>query len=129
MLTKCSLRKRGDLLVLERFALHDVAPVAGRVADAQEDGLVLLARLGEGLLAPRKPVHRVVLVLEQVGRFLPRQAVRIGRRSGGGYGSHNVIRFGSGGFLGTCGPTHSASQRQGSCRAPIHSAHHNLQRR
>ena len=31
--TKCALRTRGGLLVLERLALHDVAPVAGRVAD------------------------------------------------------------------------------------------------
>ncbi|MCK7518512.1 MAG: hypothetical protein MZV64_12730 [Ignavibacteriales bacterium] len=35
--TKASLRSARDLLVLEGFALHDVAPVAGRVADGQED--------------------------------------------------------------------------------------------
>ena len=86
---KMRVEERGDCRVLERLALHDVAPVAGRVADAQEDRLVLLARLGKGLLAPGKPVHRVVLVLEQVGRFLARQAVGVGRGGGGGFGSHN----------------------------------------
>ncbi len=85
----------GDLRALEGLAFHDVAPMAGRVADAQEDGPVLPARLGEGFLAPGIPVHRVVLVLEQVGRFLPREPVRVGRRGGGGFGSHNVFRFGS----------------------------------
>src|ERR1035438_8817234 len=31
----------GDLLVLERFPLHDVAPVARRIADRKENRLVL----------------------------------------------------------------------------------------
>ncbi len=37
MLTKCALRKAATCRVLEGLALHDVAPMAGRVADAQED--------------------------------------------------------------------------------------------
>src|SRR5208282_465060 len=32
---KMFVEKRADLFVLERFAFHDVAPMAGRVADAQ----------------------------------------------------------------------------------------------
>ena len=52
--------------VLERLALHHVAPVAGRVPDREEDRLVLLARAREGDVAPRVPVDRVVLVLEEV---------------------------------------------------------------
>jgi hypothetical protein len=43
-----------------------VTPVAGGVADAEQDGLVLAARLFDGLVAPRIPVHRVVRVLQQV---------------------------------------------------------------
>ena len=39
--TKCSFMSAADRLVLERLALHHVAPVAGRVADRQEDRLVL----------------------------------------------------------------------------------------
>src|SRR5581483_2304941 len=65
-----------DLVVLERLALHDVAPVTGRVADREEDRPVGLPRPGERLLAPGIPVHRVVLVLEEVGARLAGQAVR-----------------------------------------------------
>ena len=35
-----AVHQRGDLFVLERFALHDVAPVARGVADAEHDGPV-----------------------------------------------------------------------------------------
>ena len=56
--------------VLERLALHHVAPMACRIADRQQDRPVLLARAPERLLAPRVPVDGVVLVLEQVGRGL-----------------------------------------------------------
>ena len=66
MLTKCSFRKAAVRLVLERLALHHVAPVAGGVADAEEDGLVLGAGLLQGLRPPGVPVHRVVGVLQQV---------------------------------------------------------------
>ena len=75
------VEERRELLVLEGLALHDMAPVAGRIADAQEDGLVLALGFGEGLVAPGKPIHRVVLVLEEVGRFLPGQAVGMRGRS------------------------------------------------
>ena len=62
-------------LVLERLALHDVAPVAGRVADRQEDRAVVRLRAGQRLRAPRVPVDRVVRVLEQVGAGLLGQAI------------------------------------------------------
>ena len=75
MLTKCSLRNCADALVLERLAFHHVAPVAGRIADAQEDRLVFRARFCKRLVAPREPVHGIVRVLEQIRRFLARQAV------------------------------------------------------
>ena len=65
----------GHLGVLERLVLHDVAPVTGRVADRQEDRLVLAPRPRERLVAPRIPVHRVVRVLQQVGALLGRQAI------------------------------------------------------
>ena len=69
------VHERGDLLVLERLALHHVAPVAGGVADAEEDRLVLAPRAGEGLLAPGVPVDGVVFVLEKVGAGLARESV------------------------------------------------------
>ena len=75
----------GDFFVLERFAFHHVAPVAGRITDAEEDRFVLFARFGKGLVAPGIPIHRIMLVLEQVGRFLASKAVDMsvsGRRHG-----------------------------------------------
>ena len=55
------------LLVFEHLVLHHVAPVAGAVADGDEDRLVLLLRFVKGFVAPGVPVDRVVLVLLQVG--------------------------------------------------------------
>ena len=60
----------------EALPLHHVAPVAGRVADREEDRLVLGAGASEGLLAPGVPVDGVVLVEEEVGARLTRQTVR-----------------------------------------------------
>ena len=57
---------RGDRRVLEGLVGHDVAPVAGRVADAQEDGLVFGAGALESGVAPGVPVDRIVDVLLQV---------------------------------------------------------------
>ena len=64
-----------DLLVHERLVLHDVAPVAGGVADREEDRLVLRARAREGLVAPGIPVDGIGGVLQQVGAALARQSV------------------------------------------------------
>jgi hypothetical protein len=63
------------LVILERLVLHHVAPVAGGVADGEEDRLVLGASPLERLLAPRVPVHWVVSVLEQVGTGLTGEPV------------------------------------------------------
>jgi hypothetical protein len=56
----------GHLLVVERLALHHMAPVARAVTDRQEDELLLLLGLLEGLRAPGIPVGRVVGVHEEV---------------------------------------------------------------
>ena len=61
--------------IRERLPLHHVAPVAGGVADAQEDGLVLPRGPPEGLLSPGVPVDRVVDVLEKVGTALTSEMV------------------------------------------------------
>ena len=66
-----------DLFVFERLLLHHVAPVAGRVADGEEDRHVALARFGEGLVAPGAPIDRIVRVLKQVGALLEREPVRV----------------------------------------------------
>ena len=70
MFTKCSFIDRRRRGVLERLVLHHVAPVAGRVADREQDRPVLLAGAGERLVAPGVPVDRVLGVLEQVGAGL-----------------------------------------------------------
>ena len=57
----------GGLVVLEALMGHDMAPMAGGIADGEEDGLVLGLGLGEGLLAPGHPMNRIVLVLEEIG--------------------------------------------------------------
>jgi len=52
----------------EGFAGHDVAPVAGRVADRDEQRLVPPERFPQHLAAPLLPPHRVVQVLPEIGR-------------------------------------------------------------
>ena len=69
------VHERGNVRVLERLALHDVAPVAGRVADREEDRPILVARPFERLSPPGIPVDRVVGVLEEVRARLSGEAV------------------------------------------------------
>ncbi len=79
----------GRGLVLERLVGHDVAPVAGRITDREQDRLALGACLLESLGSPRIPVHRVAGVLEEVGACLAREAVAtraVGVRMHGGSG-------------------------------------------
>ena len=82
---------RGDLGIFERLALHDVAPVASRVANADEDRLVLAPRPLEGLGAPRRPVHGVVGVLAQVEADLVDETVGVGVVHGGPWGDEDRV--------------------------------------
>ena len=61
--------------VPEGLPAHDVAPVAGGVADGEKDGLILPGGGEKCLLPPGIPVDRVIRVLEQVGGLFPAQAV------------------------------------------------------
>ena len=54
----------------EALVRHDMAPVAGGVADREQDRPVGALGLGQRLLAPRPPVHGIVGVLQQVGAGL-----------------------------------------------------------
>ena len=65
----------GDVRVLERLPLHDVAPVARGIADAEEDWLALLLRPRQRLRPPRVPLHGVVRMLLQVGAGLVDQSI------------------------------------------------------
>ena len=67
--------------VVEGLLLHHVAPMAGRVADADEHRAAEPLRGFERLVAPRIPVDRIVGVLLQVGTRLEEQAVAVGRRA------------------------------------------------
>ena len=62
-----SIKKVRDGIVFKRFAFHHVTPMAGRVTDAQEDGSIFAARFRKGVLSPSVPIHRIELMLEQVG--------------------------------------------------------------
>ena len=66
--------------VFKAFMRHDVAPVAGAVTDAEQDGFVLRARHTEGFLAPGVPVDRVIGMLQEVGAAFGFQAVHVAPR-------------------------------------------------
>ncbi len=70
-------------VVLERLVRHDMAPVAGRIADGQQDRHVPLARPRQRVRSPLVPVDRVVGVLPQIraGRLAERVALTSPRRS------------------------------------------------
>ena len=53
-----------DGRVLETLVGHHVAPVAGRIADREEDRLLLRAGTLEGLRAPGLPIDRVAGMLQ-----------------------------------------------------------------
>ena len=91
-LTKRSFITAAIVRVLERLVRHHVAPVARRVADRQEDRLVLGRARRERLLAPRVPVDRVVGVLAQVRAGLAGESVHTCRlrRARGGDGGRPV---------------------------------------
>ena len=65
----------GDLLIFEGLVLHDMAPVAGSVADGKKDRDIQFLRKRKGFFAPRPPVHRVMGMLPQVWRLFVDEAV------------------------------------------------------
>ena len=69
------IHQRGNVFVLKGLVRHNVAPVARRIANAQQNRFVFSLGFGKSLCAPRVPVHRVVGMLEQVGARLRRQTV------------------------------------------------------
>ena len=65
----------GRRRILEGLVGHHMAPVTRRIADRQQDGNVSRRRFREGFRSPFPPVHRVVGVLEEVGRSRGREPV------------------------------------------------------
>ena len=72
-----AVEELGDAGTLEGLPLHHVTPVAGRVADGEEDRSIELASARERLVPPRVPVDRVAGVLAEVGTRLENQAVEL----------------------------------------------------
>jgi hypothetical protein len=54
---------------------HDVAPVAGRVADRDKQGLARRFRGGEGLFAPGIPIDWIFGMLLEIETILFRETV------------------------------------------------------
>ena len=71
-----TIHERGDLVVLERFPLHDVAPMTSGIPNGQEKGLIFFLGQIESFLSPGMPIHRVVGVLQQVRARLVNETVR-----------------------------------------------------
>ncbi len=71
---------RRHLRIAEGFLSHHMTPVAGGVADGEEDGLVLFSSLRQRAGAPGPPVHGISGVLEEVGGFLVLQEVTLRQR-------------------------------------------------
>ena len=65
---KVLVHQGGDLGILEGLVRHDVAPVAGGIADREKDRFLLSARPLKCLLTPRIPLHWITRMLKQVGR-------------------------------------------------------------
>ena len=87
---KLAVHDRRHLRALERLVRHDVAPVAGRITDGEKDRFVLASRFRERFLAPRKPVDRIMRVLEKIRRLLAAQPVGVRARWRGHRGKVSV---------------------------------------
>ena len=75
-------------LVLKSLVLHNVAPMAGAVADADDDQFVRCSGLFPNGFRPRFPIHGVVGVLAEVGAALVDEGIGsgVGRGISHGYG-------------------------------------------
>src|SRR5258708_9320033 len=80
-----------DPFVFEAFMRHDMAPVAGCVADREQDRLVALLGFAERVRTPRPPVDRIGLVLQQIRARLMGEAVLAQVGSDRYHGCHWVL--------------------------------------
>ena len=67
------------LCVLEALMRHHVAPMAGGVADREQDRLAGTLGFSERTGPPRPPMHRVLLVLEEIGARLAAETISFSR--------------------------------------------------
>ena len=73
-------KARGGL-VFEALFLEDATPVAGKIAYAQVNRLLLCSRSLERRAPPRIPLHGIVSVLAQIGAGLSREMVSVLRHA------------------------------------------------
>jgi hypothetical protein len=64
---KMFVHERSGLFIFKGFVRHDMTPMTGGIADAEEDGFVFGSGFCKRFLSPGEPVHWVFGVLEQVG--------------------------------------------------------------
>ena len=72
---KIAVHDGGYLGIFKTFVFHYVAPMASAVTNANEQGFVLFAGQGKGLVAKGQPLHRVVGVLQQVRTGFVNEAI------------------------------------------------------
>ena len=70
---------RGGGVVLKALVRHHMAPVAGGIADREQDRLVGAFGLRQRGRVPGPPVDRIVLMLQEIRRSFLRQAVLVSR--------------------------------------------------
>lgn len=75
----------GDRLVLKRFPLHDMTPMAGGIADREENRPLQFRGLRQRFRSPGIPIHRVIGVLQEIGTSLLYEAIRL---AAGGCAGH-----------------------------------------
>ncbi len=61
------VHKTGGDRVFKTLVGHDMAPVAGGIADGQKNGLVAVPGLLKRLFTPSHPVYWIILVLKEIG--------------------------------------------------------------
>src|SRR5690606_40569541 len=64
---KLPVHQFSGFLILKTFLFHDMTPVAGSVTDTYQHRLLLSPGFFKGRLSPRKPIHRIMGVLKQIG--------------------------------------------------------------
>jgi len=57
---------------------HDVAPVAGGIADGEQDRLVFPPGLSQGFFPPRIPVHGIMGMLQEIRAGLVDEVIHTG---------------------------------------------------
>ena len=69
------VQNRRHRLILKRLVRHHVTPVTRRITDAQKNRLFLRPRPRKRRFAPRQPRHRILRMLEQIGRFFREERI------------------------------------------------------